>query len=837
MPRIATPCFRLVLSCLLTTLFSSLGWANEPTATDPATMKVAEGFQVELLYTVPKEEQGSWVSMCVAPEGKLIVSDQYGKLYKVTPPAIGQSEGIKVEPIPVDLGEAQGLLWAFDSLYVMVNKGQKYDSGFYRVTDSNDDGQLDKVELLRKLDGGREHGPHAIMLHPDGESLVVVCGNNTKLTDIDSSRVPKLWDEDLLTPRIYGRGFMRDTLAPGGYIAKVDPDGKAWELISSGFRNQYDAAYNRDGELFTYDADMEWDFNTPWYRPTRICHVVSGGEFGWRNGSGKWPEFYEDSIPPVLNIGPGSPTGVAFGYGAKFPEKYENALFSCDWSYGKLYAVHLIPDGASYQAEAEEFITGTPLPLTDIVVNPADGAMYFAIGGRKTQSGLYRVTYTGEEKTFEPLADKETLAQAEKARAIRHKLEAFHGVQDEKGIDLALEYLGDSDRFLRHAARTVLEHQDPALWQEKALKLDGPMAKINAAIGIARAGDKKLADEVLKSLDSLQWKSLTRHEQINLARAYGLVFMRMQAPEGETKERMLARFHDRFPSRIGELDGLLCELLVYLESPKIAEQGVQLLENTPTQEQQIDIAKKLRLVKNGWNDDLRKRYLSWFTKAANYRGGASFGLFVEEIKNDAVANLTDQEKEKFASILDVKPEDAAAIQAATKRSFVKKWTVDELVGKVEKGLTGRDFDKGRQLFGEASCFSCHRFDYQGGAMGPDLTAAAGRFSPRDLLESVIEPSKQISDQYEAVKILTDDGRIVVGRIVNLSGDIYKVNTDMLDPNAITDVNVNHIEEMVSSDVSMMPEGLLDTFTEDEVLNLMAYLLSRANPDHEMFAKE
>ena len=58
------------------------------------------------------------------------------------------------------------------------------------------------------------------------------------------------------------------------------------------------AAFNKAGELFTYDADMEYDFNTPWYRPTRVCHVVSGAEFGWRNGAGKWPSFYPDSLPP-----------------------------------------------------------------------------------------------------------------------------------------------------------------------------------------------------------------------------------------------------------------------------------------------------------------------------------------------------------------------------------------------------------------------------------------------------------------------------------------------------------------------------------------------------------
>src|SRR5262249_31323537 len=152
-------------------------------------------------------------------------------------------------------------------------------------------GELDKVELLRKFDGGGgEHGPHAVLLSPDGKSLYVVNGNQTKLMQFDTSRVPPHWGEDHLLPRMPdGRGFMRGVLGPGGAIYRTDPDGKHWELVSVGFRNQYDAAFNRDGELFTFDADMEWDMNTPWYRPTRVCHVTSGSEFGWRNGAGKWP--------------------------------------------------------------------------------------------------------------------------------------------------------------------------------------------------------------------------------------------------------------------------------------------------------------------------------------------------------------------------------------------------------------------------------------------------------------------------------------------------------------------------------------------------------------------
>jgi hypothetical protein len=146
--------------------------------------------------------------------------------------------------------------------------------------------------MLRKLEGGGEHGPHSLILSPDKKSIYAIIGDQTKLTDINSSKVPLDWSEDHLIPRLSdGNGFMKGVLAPGGWIAKVSPDGSNWELLCNGFRNEFDAAFNHEGDLFTYDADMEWDLNTPWYRPTRICNAISGAEFGWRNGAGKWPAY------------------------------------------------------------------------------------------------------------------------------------------------------------------------------------------------------------------------------------------------------------------------------------------------------------------------------------------------------------------------------------------------------------------------------------------------------------------------------------------------------------------------------------------------------------------
>src|SRR5204862_4477061 len=118
---------------------------------------------------------------------------------------------------------AQRLLYAFDSLYVMVNEERFDGRGLYRVRDTNNDDKFDEVKLLRKLKGGGEHGPHGIILSPDKKSIYVIIGDQTALTEVNSSRVPFDWSEDHLIKRLSdGNGFMKGVLAPGGWIAKVD---------------------------------------------------------------------------------------------------------------------------------------------------------------------------------------------------------------------------------------------------------------------------------------------------------------------------------------------------------------------------------------------------------------------------------------------------------------------------------------------------------------------------------------------------------------------------------------------------------------------------------------
>ena len=804
-------------------------------ATSPQRLVVKEGFKVERLYSVPKKDFGSWVVLCEDDKGRLIAGDQYGSLYRFNRPAQGETLADKdLQKIDLDIGHAWGLCYAFDSLYVVVNDKKHKGRGLYRVQDTDNDDKFDKVTLLKKFqEVGGEHGPHAVSLSPDGKSLYVACGNQTALPDYQSSRVTECWGEDTLQPRVYGRGFMKGVEAPRGWICKTDPEGEIWEVVATGFRNQYDIDFNLEGEMFTYDADMEWDINTPWYRPTRINHVISGAEFGWRNGSAKWPEYYSDSFGSVVNVGPGSPTGVTFGTGARFPTKYQKAFFACDWSYGKLYAVHLKPDGSSYTGEVEEFIAGQPFPLTDICISKKDGAMYIAVGGRKVQSGIYRVTYTGSEST----APAKPRNEGARERAERQAIAKYHLKSDASVIDKFWKHLGSADRALRFTARTAIEKVPVKKWAGKVLREKNTFAQLGGLISLARLGGKEHQAPVIKALLALDYAELKPQERYDFLRAYGLTFLRLGAPDAKQKAAVIAQLDSYYPSDSAFENIELSNVLGYLQTPDMITRSVELITNAPTQEEQIAIAKNIRFVKKGWTNDSEKKLFIWFSRAASYKGGASFKNFINEIKKDHLARLSAKRKKALASIIDAKPVTKNPLSSNRQLKFVKNWQMKDLTPLLGSGLEGnRNFKNGREMFATATCYACHRFNQEGGGIGPDLTSAGGKFSPHDLLESIIDPSKEISDQYGSITFTLKSGKQIIGRIANLSGDTYRVITDLMAPGAMTIIKTSDIKSSEPTEFSMMPPGLLNLLEDDDILDLLAYILSRGNKNDPLFLK-
>ena len=803
---------------------------------------VPDGFKIEKIFEVPKS-MGSWVSLATDNRGRLIASDQ-GKegLFLITPGT--GSTPTKVERLPVELSGAQGLLWAFDSLYAMVNGGDQ--SGLHRLRDTDGDGLIDSDEFCRKVPGGGEHGPHAVILSPDGKSLFIAAGNHTKLPEsIAGSRIPQNWNEDHLLPRRWdANGHAAGILAPGGWICNVDPSGKEWNVFSIGYRNQYDIAFNPDGELFSYDADMEWDFGSPWYRPTRVCHATSGSEFGWRSGTGKWPTYYEDSLPPSIDIGPGSPTGIVFGTGAKFPARYQKSLFILDWTYSTIYSIDLTPNGASYQGTKSDFVTGSPLPVTDAVIG-TDGSLYFAAGGRGTQSSLYRVSYVGNESTA-PIDGTDQAGR--ELRGLRHQLETWHG-RSGGDLNFIKSHLAHDDRFVRYAARVALESQPIDQWRTLAFSQSKPKGIINAMLAVAHQGKTEDLNKILDKLLSLDFKTLNESEQLGWLRTFEVAFARHGEPSEEWRIKLIDRFDAYYPSNAYPLNAELVQLLVYLRSPTVVAKTIALMDRLGPEPipdwseiinrndryggtvgkmmadmppvRAIHFAFVLRNAKLVWTLDDRKKYFEFFISAAKHPGGNSYAKFLMQFRDDAIETCTPAEKIVLSSITS-KSLIAAPIESTPPKGPGRVWTKDAAlaaIGNLEK----QDFKKGRNLYHATSCSKCHRIGGEGGAIGPDLSTAAKKFSVSDMLDSIIEPSKAISDQYGSHQVLTVDGTVLVGRTVEI-GDEYYVYTADTNAKPII-LKKKDVEQIAPSKLSQMPAGLVDTLNQEELKDLIAYLMA------------
>lgn len=844
-------------------------------ATAAETLTVPPGFNVELIRTSETGE-GSWISMTVDNKGRLIISPQDDKqpLLRLTLTKGGQVE--KVEPIPASLRQAMGMCYAHDSLY--VNGHGPNGTGLYRLIDANHNDQFDtnEVHFLKKFAGEGEHGYHAVVEGPD-KMIYVMNGNHTKVPEGISPNSPhKNYQEDFLLPRLWdANGHAVGILAPGGYILRTDPDGKHWELLLAGFRNSYDFDFNAEGEIFTFDSDMEWDWGMPWYRPTRILHAVTGGDYGWRSGAGKWPDYYPDSLPAAVNIGVGSPTGVKFGTKSRFPERYRKALFAMDWSYGRILAVHLKPDGASYTGDFEDFVKGKPLNVADLEFGK-DGAMYFITGGRGTQSGLYRVSYDGTTEVGSETIPRAELKAAAQARALRKKLEAFHGRVDPKAVSFAWPHLASEDRFIRYAARIAIEWQPVAQWQARALEETNPQAGLTALLALARCGGKETQADLLLALKKFPLNSLTEELQLDKLRMLELSFIRQGRPSPDLAKLAVEKLDAQYPSSSQPVNRELAQLLIYLNAPTVIAKTLDLLAKATTQEEQIEYIYWLRNVKSGWTLPQREQYFRWFATAKqggrgevtypqggtynvwtnqalanrshplellrwfkevdrDYGDGSSYSKFLINIRKDANATLTSTERTALAPLLEINI-DAPPWKPTKQRQFVKEWTLAELEPRLGEVTAGRHFESGKAAFNDAQCVSCHRFDNQGGSVGPELTGVASKYSRRDILESLLDPSKVVSDQFQNFNIIKRDGDSVTGRITDENKDRLIILPNMLAPEATVEIPLADIAGRQPSKVSAMPTGLLNQLTADEILDLLAYIEAAGKPKAANFEK-
>ena len=620
------------------------------------------------------------------------------------------------------------------------------------------------------------------------------------------------------------------------------------------------------GDLFVYDADMEWDFGLPWYRPTRICHATSGSEFGWRTGNGKWSPAFPDNLPPVINIGQGSPTNLMYLKEAKFPTKYKQTLLAFDWSFGIVHAIHLKPKGSSYTAVQEEFLSAAPLPLTDGAIGP-DGSLYFLTGGRRLESSLYRVYYKGNEST----SDGE-MTQITEENKLRRQLEGFHGAPNAAAVATVWPHLNHADRHIRYAARMALEHQPLSAWKEKALNEKNAVALTNAMIGLVRTTTEVDKALIIDALYGINYASLSASQQLDVLRAYELVFSRFGMPASAQKKKLIALFDAQYPANTNDFNKALSKLLVFLEAPSVLPKTLVLMDkkeqNNPNDELAmssedlilrnpqygLDIAKMLEKMpepqqtylaimiskaEKGWNPEMREKYFAWYRKAFSYRGGNSYIGFIDKARNFALKNLSKGKRKYYDELSggDLLTDSGNDLERSDyPKGPGKNYQIKDIDTLFASALKDRNFKTGKSMYIATTCIRCHAIKGEGGNVGPDLTQIGTRFSTKDIMEAILLPSKTISDQYATTEFQLKNGKSMVGKITNQDEENYYIAQNPYVADILVKVPKKNVLSKNYSTVSSMLPGMVNSLNAEELRDLVAYLTSGGDENHAVFKK-
>lgn len=711
-----------------------------------------DGIQLPQNFVIQKvrqaaEGEGSWVSMTFAPDGSLYVSPQSGVLLRFS---AGESGALLGDPQPISfpVGRAQGLCWAFDSLYANVAGNADADGGLHRLRDNDGDGIFDEHVRLVAYGPGSEHGAHAILDGGDGW-LYSVWGNHVKIpAELISPNSPlQDFSEDVLLPGILDpRGHAHGKKMPAGTFWRFRPDGTNFELLAGGMRNSYDVAMTASGEWFAYDSDMEWDIGTPWFRPPRLLHLVAGGDYGWRTGSTKLDPSCPDTLPSVVDTDFASPTGMLSTHLLANPEKYDADLLMADWAYGRLLRVKLTRKGASFTGEIKVFGKGRPWNISDLAAGP-DGALWVLTGGRGTPSAIYRISPTSADfAAYQSL--EETLAVSSFS-----KTEAEYPL----GSDELWRDLSSEDRWTRWRARLQIEQSPNGEWAkllgvsslnevEEASYGELPMAELRLALSRSQPD---LAATVWKTLFAGEWWRNKAVQLLDLRTAQVILVRHAAKLDLKTRQDSAKRMIQQRQNLEQSARRLADEILVSLMGENLPLLFTPLLNNKYSVQTQMHAAYLLRLVTSDWAPELQLAAVKWSRRAQMAPGGASLEGFLNKITADLRQSSGAKNWDEILKKLPPLPTPDWSAPPKD-RPFVTNWTTQQLLQKIKPFETSASAERGYKILAQASCLQCHRFNANGKGVGPDLTGVGRRFDRATVLESIVEPTKVVSDQYRLV---------------------------------------------------------------------------------------
>jgi putative heme-binding domain-containing protein len=163
-----------------------------------------------------------------------------------------------------------------------------------------------------------------------------------------------------------------------------------------------------------------------------------------------------------------------------------------------------------------------------------------------------------------------------------------------------------------------------------------------------------------------------------------------------------------------------------------------------------------------------------------------------------------------------------------------EWKYEDLTDAVTHLEDGRSFANARQMFQVANCVACHRLNGTGTEVGPDLSKLDPKRTPAEIVRDILEPSFRIEDRYATYVFELESGKQVTGVVLQESPEAFTVVENPLAKSKPVVIRKSDIAERKKSPTSIMPKGLLDRLTREEVLDLMAYVVARGDARHRLF---
>ena len=689
----------------------------------------------------------------------------------------------------------------------------------FRIRDTNGDDQADEVQDVAVLDtkGDYPHNGLCGLTFDHEGRLLFGLGENLgaayKLTGTDGHSLS-------------GGG-------EGGNIYRCKADGSGLEHLATGLWNPFGICVDPVGRIFTVENDPD---ATP---PCRLLHVVKGGDYGFQFRYGRagrhplqaWDGELPGTLPMVAGTGE-APCDVL---------PYHGQLWVTSWGDYRIERFALKPVGASFRAEREVVVQGDDqFRPVDFAVAP-DGSLYFTDWVDKSypvhgRGRIWRLSW----KAQPPKSDWPATTPAEKAAAINRET-------------VNLDGLRDSDAFAHQAAVV-------------GLAMKGQPAKLD--------GSKLLDDRIrLGVLEAARLAGVTtadRDRLLTLALNDASPDVRLLAVRWIADDKA-TDFRDDLEAQLNasvtsvSLFQAALAAIEWLDVGKVASLGknpsrefyllaaldketssaaikAMALRVLPAGHAAVTVDRLAMLAKSSDESLSREAVRSLVLATDERRFDALAAIARDEsqkpqLRADALSGLATQATQHrtlFESLTKSTAEPVRAVAAALlgsapAASLEGRPAAEDIPGWLKRLDTAGDADAGWRVFFGASggrCANCHAFEGRGASIGPDLTLIAGRMDRRRLVESILQPSREVAPQFVPWVIATKDGRIVVGQSLGLTEDA-KTERYLGTDGKTFEIKLTDIEEKAATKRSIMPDGI-EKMLSDQQLRDVLTLLQRRN---------